>query len=69
VAWVDQGAPRNPADFTPKAVYQGLYWQGERDGYGPPDIVINRAMQTMPAVHQDVWWRPVNDIRSPSRAG
>ena len=63
VAWVDQGAPEgNPADFTPRAVSEGLYWQAERDGYGPPDIVITAPMQTMPAVHQDVWWRPVNDI-------
>jgi mono/diheme cytochrome c family protein len=63
VAWVDQGAPEgNPADFTPKPVAAGLYWQAERDGYGPPDIVITAPMQTMPAVHQDVWWRPVNDI-------
>jgi hypothetical protein len=63
VAWVDQGAPEgNPADFTPKPIAKGLYWQGERDGYGPPDIVITAPMQTMPAVHQDVWWRPVSDI-------
>jgi hypothetical protein len=63
VAWVDQGAPEgNPADFMPKPVATGLYWQGERDGYGPPDIVITAPMQTMPAVHQDVWWRPVQDI-------
>jgi mono/diheme cytochrome c family protein len=63
VAWVDQGAPEgNPADFTPKPVSTGLYWQAERDGYGPPDIVITAPMQTMPALHQDVWWRPVSDI-------
>jgi hypothetical protein len=63
VAWVDQGAPEgNPADFTPRPVSTGLYWQAERDGYGPPDIVIRAPMQTMPAVHQDVWWRPVSDI-------
>jgi hypothetical protein len=63
VAWVDQGALQgNPADFTPKPVTTGLYWQAERDGYGPPDLVITAPMQTMPAVHQDVWWRPVSDI-------
>ena len=63
VAWVDQGAPEgNPADFKAKPVATGLYWQGERDGYGPPDLVITAPMQTMPAVHQDVWWRPVQDI-------
>ena len=63
VRWVDQGAPEgNPADFTARPVAKGLYWQGERDGYGAPDLVITAPMQTMPAVHQDVWWRPVQDI-------
>ncbi|MEZ5416109.1 MAG: cytochrome c [Vicinamibacterales bacterium] len=63
VAWVDQGAPEgDPADFKPKPVAQGLYWQAERDGYGPPDLVVRAPMQTMPAVHQDVWWRPLQEI-------
>ena len=63
VAWVDGGALEgNPADFKAKPVTKELYWQGERDGYGAPDIVIKAPMQTMPAVHQDVWWRPMNDI-------
>jgi hypothetical protein len=63
VAWVDQGALEgNPADFAPKPAARGLYWQAERDGYGPPDLVIRAPMQTMPAVHQDVWWRPVSEI-------
>ncbi len=63
VEWVDQGAVEgNPADFKKKPITEGLYWQAERDGYGPPDIVISAPMQTMPAIHQDVWWRPVNDI-------
>jgi len=63
VSWVDQGAPEgNAADFKPKPVTSGLYWQGERDGYGAPDIVISAPMQTMPAVHQDEWWRPISEI-------
>src|SRR5215831_2469499 len=63
VNWVDQGAPEgNPADFKAKPVATGLYWQAERDGYGPPDLVITAPMQTMPAVHQDEWWRPVSEI-------
>ncbi|MGE3955957.1 MAG: cytochrome c [Vicinamibacterales bacterium] len=63
VAWVDGGAVEgNPADFKMKPVKKDLYWQAEADGYGPPDIVIKAPEQTMPAVHQDVWWRPVNDI-------
>ena len=47
-------APRPPAT--------GLYWQAERDGYGPPDIIVKSGEQTMPAVHQDSWWRPLVDI-------
>jgi hypothetical protein len=63
VAWVDGGALEgNPADFKPKPVATALYWQGERDGYGPPDIVITTPDYTMPAVHQDEWWRPVTAI-------
>src|SRR6478672_3021567 len=61
VAWVDGGALEgNPADFKRKPITKGLYWQAERDGYGPPDVVVRAPMQTMPAVHQDEWWRPVN---------
>jgi hypothetical protein len=63
VNWVDAGAPEgDPAEFTPKAAATGLHWQGERDGFGPPDLVIRAPMQTMPAVGQDEWWRPVSDI-------
>lgn len=63
VNWVDQGAPEGTAaDFTPKPIASGLYWQAERDGYGPPDLVITAPMQTMPALHQDAWWRPVSEI-------
>ena len=63
VAWVDGGALEgNPADFKARPVAKELYWQGERDGYGPPDIVVRAPEQTMPAVHQDVWWRPVTEI-------
>jgi hypothetical protein len=64
VRWVDQGARQgNPADMPPpRPLDTGLYWQGERDGYGPPDIVVKSGEQTMPAVHQDEWWRPVVDI-------
>src|SRR6185503_16611640 len=63
VSWVDQGALQgDPADFKPKAVASAMMWQGERDGYGAPDLVIKAPLQTMPAVHQDEWWRPVVDI-------
>jgi hypothetical protein len=64
VAWVDQGAPQgNPADMPPlKPITTTLYWQGERDGYGPPDIIVKSPEYTMPAVSQDQWWRPMADI-------
>jgi hypothetical protein len=63
VAWVDGGALEgNPADFKPKPINKELFWAGERDGYGPPDLVITAPDYTMPAVHQDEWWRPVSDI-------
>jgi hypothetical protein len=64
VSWVDQGARQgNPADLPPpRPVNTTLYWQAERDGYGPPDIIVKSGEQTMPAVHQDEWWRPVVDI-------
>ncbi len=64
VNWVDKGAPQgNPADM-PKltAPAAGLYWQAERDGFGPPDLVVKTPEQTMPAVHQDSWWRPLVNI-------
>ncbi|MBM3773281.1 MAG: cytochrome c [Acidimicrobiia bacterium] len=64
VAWVDGGAPQgNPAELPPlKPVTTTLYWQAERDGYGPPDIVVKSGEYTMPAVSQDQWWRPLVDI-------
>jgi mono/diheme cytochrome c family protein len=64
VKWVETGAPQgNPADLPPaKPISTSLYWQAERDGYGPPDIVVKSGEQTMPALHQDEWWRPLVDI-------
>jgi hypothetical protein len=64
VAWVDQGAPEgNPADLPAlKPVTTKLYWQGENDGYGPPDLIVKSPEYTMPAVGQDQWWRPSVDI-------
>jgi hypothetical protein len=62
--WVDQGAPMgNPADMpAPKPVSTTNFWKAERDGYGPPDLVVKSGEQTMPALHQDEWWRPLVDI-------
>jgi hypothetical protein len=65
VAWVDGGALEgNPADLPPaRPVETKLYWQGERDGYGAPDLIVRSPEYTMPAVSQDQWWRPMVDIQ------
>jgi mono/diheme cytochrome c family protein len=64
VRWVDAGAPEgNPKDMPPpKPLVTDNEWQGVRDGYGPPDLVIRSSEYTMPAQHQDVWYRPMSDI-------
>ena len=64
VAWVDQGAPQgDPKDLPAlKPITNTQFWQGERDGYGPPDLVVKTPDYTMPAVSQDQWWRPLSDI-------
>jgi mono/diheme cytochrome c family protein len=64
VKWVDSGAPMgDPKDMpAPKPLTTSNEWAGERDGYGPPDMVIKSDEYTMPAVHQDIWWRPMSDI-------
>jgi len=53
VTWIDQGAVQgNTADMPrPRPVDNALYWQAERDGYGPPHIIVKSGEQTMPAVH------------------
>jgi hypothetical protein len=65
VAWVDGGALEgNPGDLPPaRPVETKLYWQGERDGYGAPDLIVRSPEYTMPAVSQDQWWRPMVDIQ------
>src|SRR6267378_1054218 len=64
VAWVDGGAPQgDPKDLPPpKPLVTDNEWKGVRDGYGPPDLVIKSSEYTMPAAHQDVWYRPMSDI-------
>jgi hypothetical protein len=64
VRWVDAGAPEgNPKDMPPpKALITDNEWQGVRDGFGPPDLVIRSSEYTMPAQHQDVWYRPMSDV-------
>ena len=64
VRWVDGGALEgDPKDLPPpKPLVTDNEWKGVRDGYGPPDLVIRSPEYTMPARHQDVWYRPMSDI-------
>ena len=64
VRWVDGGAPQgDPRDLPPpKPLVTTNEWQGVRDGFGPPDLVIRSSEYTMAAEHQDVWYRPMSDI-------
>jgi len=63
VRWVDAGAPEgDPKDMPPPIPLATNDWQAVRDGFGPPDLVIRSDDYTMPARHQDVWWRPMSDI-------
>ena len=64
VGWVDQGAPQgDPKDMPPpKPLVTDNEWKAVRDGFGPPDLVVKSSQYTMPAQHQDVWYRPASDI-------
>jgi hypothetical protein len=64
VAWVDGGALQgDPKDMpAPKPLVTDNEWQGVRDGFGKPDLVVKSSEYTMPAQHQDVWYRPSSDI-------
>src|SRR5437588_10053345 len=64
VRWVDGGAVEgDQKDLPPpKPLVTDNQWQGVRDGYGPPDLIIRSPEYTMPAQHQDVWYRPMSDI-------
>ncbi len=62
--WVDAGAPQgDPKDMPPpKPLVTDNQWQGVKDGFGEPDLVIRSSEYPMPAAHQDVWYRPMSDI-------
>ena len=64
VRWIDAGAPQgDPKDMpAPKPLLTNNEWQAVMDGYGPPDMVVKSDEYTMPAKHQDVWWRPTSTI-------
>jgi hypothetical protein len=64
VRWVDAGSPQgDPKDMPPpKPLVTDNEWKGVRDGFGAPDIVVKSSEYTMPAEHQDVWYRPMSEI-------
>ena len=64
VSWVDGGALQGDPKDLPKAkpTLANNDWQGVMDGYGPPDVVIRSSEYTMPAQHQDVWYRPESKL-------
>src|SRR5712691_8443470 len=64
VRWVDGGALQgDPKDLPPaKPLVTDNEWKGVRDGFGPPDLVVRSPEYTMPAQHQDVWYRPTSDL-------
>ncbi len=64
VKWVEAGAPQGDPKDLPKPVplVTDNEWQGVRDGFGQPDLVIRSSEYKMPAVGQDVWYRPIQDL-------
>ena len=64
VRWVDGGSLQgDPKDLPPaKPLVTDNEWQAVRDGLGKPDLVVKSSEYTMPAEHQDVWYRPMSDI-------
>ena len=63
VQWVDQGAPLGDLKDMPhpRQWPNADEWKAAGE-LGPPDLVVKSAAWTMPAHHQDVWWRPSTDI-------
>ena len=64
VRWVDGGSLQGDVKDLPpaKPLVTSNEWQGVRDGFGQPDMVIKSSEYTMPAQHQDVWYRPTSEI-------
>src|SRR5882672_12167788 len=63
VQWIDAGAPvGDPKDMpAPRQWPADNEWQATKL-LGQPDIVLTSQPYTMSAQHQDVWFRPVNEI-------
>jgi len=63
VSWADSGAPMgDPKDMpAPMQWPAANEWKAAKE-LGQPDLVIKSDPYTMPAKHQDVWWRPETNI-------
>jgi hypothetical protein len=63
VRWVDSGSPQgNPKDMPALKQWPAdNEWRAAKE-LGKPDFIIESDPYTMPAHHQDVWWRPVTNI-------
>jgi hypothetical protein len=63
VRWVDQGSVQGDLkDMPPLRQWSNSdEWKATKE-LGPPDIIVKSDAWTMPARHQDVWWRPLTDI-------
>lgn len=63
VRWVDTGAPLGDRKDmpAPRQWANADEWKAAPE-LGPPDIIVKSEDWTMPAHHQDVWWRPSTDI-------
>jgi hypothetical protein len=64
VKWVDEGAPMgNPKDMPAAKVWpDDSGWQLAKVLGREPDIVVKSEPWTVPAVSQDVWWKPTSDV-------
>ena len=63
VHWVDEGAPLGDRKDmpAPRQWPSADEWKATKE-LGPPDLIVKSEDWTMPARHQDVWWRPSADI-------
>lgn len=64
VKWVDQGAPLgDKKDLqAPKVWPDDSGWQLAKVLGVEPDFVVKSEPYTVPAVSQDVWWKPTSDV-------
>jgi len=60
---VDGGAPLGDLKDMPRPRQwpNADEWKATKE-LGPPDLIVKSEAWTMPAHHQDVWWRPATEI-------